>query len=183
MHCVTNLPRSGPFLISKPTVSNPQTINHRARNRFDRRGVGLIVDAFVLPGRPFPFCSPPSCSSGGPRFRDERVACCDGSRGPGSRFAAFAAPLVTRPVEISVKFESVVATGCPAEEAEISVLGGQVDGSMTVIGSGSINRGSIFAMSKSREEAGVSVPCRVSDSVDASLDGPPLGLNCRILGR
>ena len=75
------------------------------------------------------------------------------------------------------------ATGYPSEEAEISVLGGQVDGSMTVIGPGSINRGSIFAMSKSREEAGVSVPCRVSDSVDASLDGPSLGLNCGILGR
>lgn len=52
---------------------------HRARNRFDRRGVGLIEDTFILPGRPFPFCSLPDCSSGRPRFRDERVASCDGS--------------------------------------------------------------------------------------------------------
>ena len=74
----------------------------------------------------------------------------------------------------------MLVTGYPAEEAEISVLGGQVDVSMTVIGLGIINRGSIFAMSKSREEAGVSVPCRASDSVDAFLEGPSLGLNCGI---
>lgn len=63
----------------------------------------------------------------------------------------------------------MLATGYPAEEAEISVLSGQVDVSMTAIGLGSINRGSIYAMSKSREEAGVSVPYGVSDSVDGDL--------------
>ncbi|KAJ5425812.1 hypothetical protein N7465_000882 [Penicillium sp. CMV-2018d] len=57
--------------------------------------------------------------------------------GPSSRFAAFAAPLVTRWVEVSAKFESVLVTGHPEEEAEMSVLGGQVDGFiMTVIGPG-----------------------------------------------
>lgn len=40
---------------------------------------------------------------------------------------------------------------------------------MTVIGPGYINRGSIFARSKSREEVAVSVPSRLSDSIDMSL--------------
>lgn len=148
----------------------------------DRRGVGWILDAFDPTGRPFPLRFLKGCSSEHPRFRDEGIACFgdDLSLGPDSRLAAFAAPLVTRPVEIFVKFESVLAT---AEEAGVSVLGGQVDGFMTVIGPGSINRGSIFAMSKSREEAGVSVPCRVSDSVDASLEGQSLRLSCGTLGR
>jgi hypothetical protein len=57
------------------------------------------------------------------------------------------APLVTGCIEVSVKFQSVLVTGFSAEEAEILVLGCQVDGSMIVIGPGSINRGSIFAMS------------------------------------
>jgi hypothetical protein len=98
--------------------------------------------------RPFPPCSPQGCSSGRPRFRDERVPCCDGdpSLRPGSRFAAFAAPLVTCRVRISAKFEPVLVIGHPAEEARTSLLGWQVDGFMTVIGPGSINRGSIFAI-------------------------------------
>lgn len=140
---------------------------------------------FNSPDRPFPPYSPGGSSSGRPRFRDERVPCCDGERSlrPGSRFAVFATPLVTRRVEIRVKFESVLVTGYLAEEAKISLLGGLVDGSMTVIGLDSINRGSIFAMLKSREEAGVSVLCRVSDSVDASLEEPSLWLNCGVRRR
>jgi hypothetical protein len=113
------------------------------------------VDAFILPARPLPFC----CSSGRPLFRDKRVACCDENPGlgPDLVFAAFAAPLVTRRVEVSANFESVLVTENP-EEAEMSIFDRQVDGFMTVIGPGLINRGSIFVISKSTEEAGVSVP-------------------------
>lgn len=63
------------------------------------------------------------------------------------------------------------------------MLGGQVDGFVTVTELGAINRGSIFAMSKSREEAGVSVPCRVSGSVDTFLEESALGSNRGILVR
>lgn len=134
------------------------------------------MEDFNSPDSLFPPSSPQGSSSGRPRFRDERVPCCDEdpSLGSGSRFAAFAAPLVTRPLRISVKFEPVLVIGHPAE-ARTSLLGGQHDGFVAVIGPGSINRGSIFAISKSREEAGVSVPCRVSGSVDASLEEPSLG--------
>ena len=144
-----------------------------------------MLDAFDSSGRLFPLRFLIGCSSEHPRFRDEGIACFgdDPSLGPDSGLAAFAAPLVTRRVEISGMFESVLVAGCPSDEAAISMLSGHVEGSTTVIGLGSINRGSIFAMSKSREEAGVSVPCRVSDSEEASLDGPSLGLNCGILGR
>lgn len=152
----------------------PKATNHWVRNRFDRRGVYLTLEAFDLPGRPLPFCCLPGCSSGRRIFRDERVACCDedSSLGPGSIFAAFAVPLVTRRAEISAEFESVVVTGHPGGEAEMSVFDGQADGFTTVIGPGLINRGSIFVISKSTEEAGVSVPCRFSDSVDVSLEEP-----------
>jgi hypothetical protein len=129
------------------------------------------VDAFILPGRPSPLCCPPGCSSGRLLFRDERVACHDEdpSLGPGSRFAAFAVPLVTRRAEFSAKFESVLVRGHP-EEAETSVLSGQIDGFTTVIGPGPVNRGSILVISKSTEEAGVLVPYRFSDSRDVSLE-------------
>ncbi len=66
----------------------------------------------------------------------------------------------------------MLVPGHPDGEAEMSVLGGQVDGFTTVTGPGLINRGSIFVISKSTEEAGVSVPCRFSDSVDVSLEEP-----------
>lgn len=132
------------------------------------------MDVFILPGRPSPLRCPPECSSGRLLFRDERVACCDedSSLGPGSIFAAFAVPLVTRRAEISAELESVVVTGHPEGEAEMSVFDGQADGFATVIGPGLINRGSIFVISKSTEEAGVSVPCRFSDSIDVSLEEP-----------
>lgn len=128
----------------------PKATNHWARNRFDRRGIFLILDAFDLPGRPLPFCCPPGCSSGRRIFRDERVACCDrdSSLGPGSIFAAFAVPLVTRRAEISTEFESVVVTVHLKEEAEMSVFDGQVDGFTALIGLGLINRGSIFVILK-----------------------------------
>jgi hypothetical protein len=83
-------------------------------------------------------------------------------------------------VKISAIFESVLVTGHPLDGIEISVLGGHVEEFTTVIGPGPTNRGSIFAMSKSREEAGVSVPYRVSESVDASLEEPSLWLNCGV---
>lgn len=79
---------------------------------------------------------------------------------------------MTRRVEISAKFESVLATGHLGEEAELSVLNGKVDSFTTVISPGLINRGSIFVILKSTEEAGVSVPCRFSDSIEVSLEEP-----------
>jgi hypothetical protein len=54
----------------------------------------------------------------------------------------------------------------------MSVLDGRVDGFTAVIGPGLVNRGSIFVISKSTEEAGVSVPCRFFDSTDVSLEEP-----------
>lgn len=135
-----------------------------------------MVDAVILPDRhvPFSFCM--GCSPEHPRLRDkdEGTACCgeDSSLDPDSRLAAFVAPLVTLRVK-----ESVLVTEHSLGETETPVLGGLTEEVSAVIGRGSINRGSIFAMSKSREEAGVSVPCRVSDSVDASLEKPSLWLN------
>jgi hypothetical protein len=75
-------------------------------------------------------------------------------------------------------FESVLDNGHPLDEPEISLCGGHVEDFTTVIGPGSINQGPILAMSKSREEAGVSVPSRVSESVDPSLEESSLWLNC-----
>ena len=142
------------------------------------------MDVLNPSGRLFPVRFPVGTSSERPRFRDEGIeGLGDLSVRPGCILVAFAAPLVTRRVEISSMFESVLVAGCSSDEVAISMLSGHVEGSTKVIELGSINRGSIFAMSKSREEAGVSVHCRVSDSVDASLDGSSLGLNCGILGR
>ena len=142
------------------------------------------MDVLGPSGRLFPVRFPVGTSSERPRFRDEGIeGLGDLSVRPDRRLVAFAAPLVTRRVEISGMFESVLVAECPSDEAAIPMLSGHVEGSTTVIGLGSINRGSIFAMSKSREEAGVSVPCRLSDSVDASLEGPSLELRYGILGR
>lgn len=132
------------------------------------------MNAFVLPCRPLPLCCPSGCSSRRRIVWDERVACRDevSSLGPGSIFAAFAIPLVTRRAEISAKFESVLATRHLGEKAELSVLDGKVNGFITVIRPGLINRGSIFIILKSTEEAGVSVPYRFSDSIEVSLEEP-----------
>ena len=131
-----------------------------------------MVDAFIWLDRSFPLFFCVGCSSAKVRFReededeDDDVACCgeNPSLDPDSRLAAFAAPLVTRRVR-----EPVLVTRPSLDETETLVLAGHVKGSTTVMGPVLINRVSIFDMSKSREEAGVSVPCRVSDSVDASL--------------
>jgi hypothetical protein len=77
-------------------------------------------------------------------------------------------------------FELVLVTRYLIDEPEILVLSGHVKYFTTVIRLGSINRGSIFAMSKSREEARVSVHCRVSDSVDASPKGNKSGIISRL---
>lgn len=118
---------------------------------------GTVIAVVLLDRKSQPPPPPPGCSSGRRIFRDERVACCDrdSSLGPDSIFAAFAVPLVTRRAKISAEFESVVITVHPKEEAELSVFDGQVDGFTALIGPGLINRGSIFVISKSTEDAGV----------------------------
>lgn len=85
-------------------------------------------------------------------------------------------------MKFSAIFDSVL-TGHPINETETLGLGGHAEYFTTVIGLGSINRDSIFTMSKSREEAGVSVPYRVSDSIDASLEEQSLWLSYGIPGR
>jgi hypothetical protein len=61
-------------------------------------------------------------------------------------------------VETSVKHESVFVATDLTEETDISVPDRDGEGLMVVRGQGSIKRGSIFAVSKPTEGAGVSVP-------------------------
>lgn len=43
------------FWVIAQKEEKPKFVDHLARNRSDRRGVGLIADTFILPGRPFSF--------------------------------------------------------------------------------------------------------------------------------
>lgn len=116
------------------------------------------MDVLNPSGRLFPVRCPIGTSSERPRFRDEGIEGLGNlSVRPDYILIAFTTPLVTRYIEISGIFKSVLVAGYLLDEAVISLLREHIKGSTIVIRLGSINRGLIFTILKSREETGISV--------------------------